>query len=389
MKKTKRRGTFLLALGALLLGLGILKLYLAPDLLQYLLAAPQVTPAQGEQSAHYQALGDQADALEKAMADLSGNLSSWTVAGESYDAGLVGDTGGSAQARLVAAGKRYFEVYPKYLLAGRLPSPEELTYGERVIVLDEDLALKLFQVSEPLNRLVTWGENQYRVIGIARHSRSVGESALYSAYIPLRQVVKDAVQLDALTASAAPIPRTGAPSAFEQAVTEVQAGGDFYEVDKEALRGRMLPRLCLVCLLACALVYLLKRALAFGVQRAGAFRARLRLEYARDMLPWLAGGIALSLLGAAAALGAIYLLAQYAVEPVYRFPEWVPPVLVEWEDIQSTFWNLAGAAAKPIRRVSQEVSQVRFWSTIARWGLVSLGLGLTLRGLRIKAQRNR
>lgn len=384
MKKTKRRGTFLLALGAVLLALGIVQLYRTPDVLQYICAAPQSVPAQGETPASHQILRAQADKLQAAMEGLSGNLSGWAVAGEAYQAELLGDQGGSAQARLVAAGPGYFEIYPRYLLAGRMPSPEELKYGDPVMVLDEDLALKLFQVSEPLGRKVKWGEQKYQVIGIARHQRSVGESALYSAYMPLERAVRDVQPLDALAAAGVPIAKTGAASAFEQAMKDTTLAGDFYEVDKEALRGRMLPRLCLVCVLAYALVYLLKRVIGFGIARVIAFRQRLALEYARDMLPWLLGGVGLSLLGAAAALGAVFLLAQYAVEPVYRFPEWVPPVLVELEDIISTFWNLAGAAAKPLRRVSVEISQVRFWSTVTRWGLVSLGLGLVLRGRRSK-----
>ena len=384
MKKTKRRGTFLLVMGAVLLALGIGQLYRAPDVLQYLCAAPQPTPAQGETPASHQILRDQAGKLQSAMEGLSGNLTAWAVAWEAYQAELLGDEGGSAQARLVAAGPRYFEIYPRYLLAGRMPSPEELKYGDPVMVLDQDLALKLFQVSEPLGRMVKWGEKEYQVIGIARHARSVGESALYSAYMPLERALRDVQPLDALAAAGTPIPKTGAASAFEQAMKDTALQGDFYEVDKEALRGRMLPRLCLICLLAYALIYLFKKVLGFGVARVSAFRRRLRLEYARDMLPWLLGGLALALLGAAAALAAVYLLAQYAVEPVYRFPEWVPPVLVEIEDIMSTFWNLTGAAAKPLRRVSVELSQVSFWSTITRWGLVSLGLGLVLRGRREK-----
>lgn len=80
----------------------------------------------------------------------------------------------SSDTRVELVGKYGFQVRPKLLRYGRLPYEEELKSGRKVAVLDEDLALKLFRVADPLGRKVYINGESYEVIGIARHSMRVG-----------------------------------------------------------------------------------------------------------------------------------------------------------------------------------------------------------------------
>ena len=177
MRKKKWRGLFLLAPGLCLMAFATLQLMTAPKLLQYAVAAPAPEVVQDMRTDDEQAADDRqtdaptqmrSDALKKLAEDarerlteLSGNLTAYTISAERAGTALSGDDEGSANARLVAAGERYFDVYPRYLLSGRLPDPDELKHGDPVIVLDVDLAIKLFAISEPIDRVVTIGDHVF------------------------------------------------------------------------------------------------------------------------------------------------------------------------------------------------------------------------------------
>ncbi|MGJ4850041.1 ABC transporter permease [Bacillota bacterium Meth-B3] len=389
MRKKKWRGLFLLAPGLCLMAFASFQLMTAPKLLQYAVAAPAPEAAQDakgadpEQDAEGRPTGDdpapmRSDALKRLAEDanerlteLSANLTAFTICAERAGVALSSDDEGSASARLVAAGERYFDVYPKYLLSGRLPDPDELKYGDPVVVLDVDLAIKLFSISEPIDRVVTIDAHAYRVAGVVRHQRSPGEHDPYSAYIPLASAAKRGIALDSCVVGALPIPRSGAGSAFSAAMNEAAPGGDCYDLSKEALRARALPRLVLIAL-ALWLVMLGFRAVSrFALNRLRGFGARLRREYLRDMLGGALLTVLTALAGYALLLGACWALAAYAAELLYTFPEWVPAVLVEWADIRTTFWSLVARASKPVQRVTIELKRIQFYAILMRWGMVA------------------
>lgn len=133
----------------------------------------------------------------------------------------------------------------KLLRYGRLPYEEELKSGRKVAVLDEDLALKLFRVADPLGRKVFIGGESYEVIGIARHSKRVGEYQAYTAYIPLNSVIETSTTVDALLVEAIPKPGTGASVSFKSAVTGWQSGGSMFDLGKEGMSATLWLRVLL------------------------------------------------------------------------------------------------------------------------------------------------
>lgn len=73
----------------------------------------------------------------------------------------------------------YFSVKKVELLSGRKLTPADYSNFSRVVLLDEGLAQQLFGTENPLNQVVSVGENNYRVVGIFKDPNA--GTALYGA----------------------------------------------------------------------------------------------------------------------------------------------------------------------------------------------------------------
>ena len=189
-KKRKLRGKWLVVLGALLMAAGLCMLLLQPSVLQYCIvapveeAAPQAGTAQGTEG--------QAGALEelaetwqaRVEEDLSEVLSAASIAARDYGFALSGE-GGTATATLTAVGEGWFDVYPRYLVSGRLMTAQELLDGDRLVVLDEPLAFKLFPTTDAVGRELQIGAGRYEVIGRGALSARGGGIRAVSGLHPL------------------------------------------------------------------------------------------------------------------------------------------------------------------------------------------------------------
>lgn len=221
----------LLAAFAAALVFGAVQAKQVGDHLQYLVPAPaqQTEDNSGEdgdtKAAPNQPIADQVKALENAAGEWdTTTMLRWTIGGVIEKTSISGgDISSDTRVELVR--KYGFQVRLKLLRYGRLPYEEELKSGRKVAVLDEDLALKLFRVADPLGRKVYINGESYEVIGIARHSKRVGEYQAYTAYIPLNSVIETSTTVDALLVEAIPKPGTGASVSFKSVVTGWQSGG--------------------------------------------------------------------------------------------------------------------------------------------------------------------
>ena len=73
----------------------------------------------------------------------------------------------------------YFSVKKVELLSGRKLTPSDYSNFSRVVLLDEGLAQQLFGTENPLNQVVSVGDNNYRVVGIFKDPNA--GTALYGA----------------------------------------------------------------------------------------------------------------------------------------------------------------------------------------------------------------
>lgn len=392
-KKPWKKLTLLLLLTAALSAC-VLAVNSVGNQLQYLVEAP--VPQRVEQSGEEQpqqkpnqALMDLSKTLDSRMDEISGNISDYTLTGIVDQQDFQPDLGSLAQGRLELLGPGAFVTRPQYLRYGRLFFPEELKQGDAVILLDEQLALKLFNISDPLGRTVFVGDKGYRVVGVLRHTKQVGDLMDAGAYIPLASVTGTSLAVDALMVTATPIPGTGASVGFKTAVNSWKSGGTFIDLGKESMGAKLWLRL-LIFLVGMTLTLRTVRFLnrrVHDVLRDD--RELLKSSYAvRQMHRFVGQAL---VLGAGYLLcgGALALLMQYVIEPVYTFPEWVPAILVEWEEIGNAFWKCWQTPSTLMELRSPEFMRLRFFGLMIQLSSAAIGLLLALLYGRLRTREER
>lgn len=381
MQKKPWRKLILLLLLSAALTYCVLAVNSVGNQLQYLVEAPgpeqeKTDTGSNETQQPNKSLIERGEQLKSAMEGLSGNVSAYTLTGVVDQQSLQSDIGNGAQGRLELLGENSFALRPKYLRYGRLFFPEELEQGADVMLLDEQLALLLFNIGDPLERTVTLAGKEYRVIGIVRHQKQVGDLTDAGAYVPLASVASLELTVDALMVNAQPIAGTGASVAFKSAMDSWQSGGNMIDLGKESMGAKLWLRL----LLFLSGMTLTLRAVRFLNQRVhDALRddkERLKSSYAIRLMPRFTGQVLVLGVGYLLCAGVVALLMQYLIEPVYTFPEWIPAVLVEWEEIATAFWKCWQTPATLVELRSPEFMRLRFYGLMIQ--LTSAGCGVTL-----------
>lgn len=381
MQKKPWRKLILLLLLSAALTYCVLAVNSVGNQLQYLVEAPgpeqeKTDTGSNETQQPNKSLIERGEQLKSAMEGLSGNVSAYTLTGVVDQQSLQSDIGNGAQGRLELLGENSFALRPKYLRYGRLFFPEELEQGADVMLLDEQLALLLFNIGDPLERTVTLAGKEYRVIGIVRHQKQVGDLTDAGAYVPLASVASLELTVDALMVNAQPIAGTGASVAFKSAMDSWQSGGNMIDLGKESMGAKLWLRL----LLFLSGMTLTLRAVRFLNRRVhDALRddkERLKSSYAIRLMPRFTGQVLVLGVGYLLCAGVVALLMQYLIEPVYTFPEWIPAVLVEWEEIATAFWKCWQTPATLVELRSPEFMRLRFYGLMIQ--LTSAGCGVTL-----------
>lgn len=376
-KPEKRRGKWLLVLGFALSLVALAALLRTPEAAQYVAAAPREQSEQDGEPSGGSALQALSDHWMRKREELADALPRNTLYALCYGTDMAGDASTSRSGTLALVTQGFFDVRTKFLLEGRLPSEQELHDGARVAVLDEQLAFQLFPTTQPTQGRVLIGEAWYRVIGVVRHTRSPGEAEAFGAYIPLmgaEGVRADLVMVEAGTGGLA-----GAARALLQAGQEVLGNdGDFYDLSKEVMRATMLLRVLTVLFAFYALKWILRGLNARTRRAVDGWREEIRTQYFRRMFPRVAGRCALLLLGYAAILTAGYGVLTLTIRPMYVFTEWIPDVIVEWSSISARAGELIAAAAKPVSIRTPQLTEIRFWGALLRWGVICLLSGTVL-----------
>lgn len=382
LKKATWWQTALLLVFAALLLFAQWQIHVTGDHLQYLIPAPApMTDAGGEEDnppPPNRPLKELQESLAGVTEEWQGVMARWTLTGMVDRASFSGSAG-SAAGRLTLMGEDGLMVRPLYLRSGRLFQPDEIKNGDKVILLDEQLALELFRVSAPIDREVQLNGATYRVIGIVRHTKRVGDLTEYGAYIPLNSVIDQSLALDALMVEAEPLKGVGASVAFSNVMGVWQQGGTVIDLGKEGMAAGLWLRV-LVFLIAMTAVLRLIRWLNHRVgYYARRYRAQLQVRYAIRLMPELAGVILLFAMGYGAAALLTAAAMNYIIQPVYTFTEWIPAVLVEWEDIAAAFWKVWQTPATLRELRSPELLRLRWLTLMAQGCAASAGALLALR----------
>lgn len=362
MKKRSPGLTLLLLVAAAVMLWAVWQVHEVGDNLQYVVDAPELVYNK-EEKQHGAAITELQEDMEAAAAEWSASVRAWSLGGVMQQVSFIGGEKGAA-GRLELLGEHAFEVHPRFVLHGRLFYDEEMRYGDKVILLDEQIALALFAVSDPIDRVVTFNQEKYRVVGVVRHTKQVGDFTDAGAYIPLNSVLNQNIQMDALVVEADPIPGAGAGVAFSDAVRAWRAGGTVTDLGKESMAAGLWLRVLMV-LTGAALLFRFIRWLSAHVKSGFLhYKEMLRVTYASRLFPRLVGGVIAFTLGYGVAAVGLALLINFAVQPVYTFPEWIPTVLVEWSDIAAAFWNVWQTPATVLEYRTPELLRLRFLTLV-------------------------
>lgn len=323
------------------------------------------------------ALGGARETAKTLAEQLEGACSALSLSAIAEAAAVGVKDGDAVTARLEGLSEEVYGLRSINLYGGRLIYPEEFQEGQRVALVDEQLAVALFQYAEPLEREIQIAGESYRIVGIVRDHKQVGDKRDYGLYVPFLAVEKSGLELTALCLQAKPIPGAGGWAAFSSAVGGQYPGATLISLPKEALGAALPARMLFVAAAMAALLTalrLLNRGFLAVVRRC---RERLLEHYAPKVLLWLLPrGLGL-LASYGAVAGAFAWLFTVLIAPVYTFPEWIPAVLVEPKDIAAAFWNVWQGMADLMELRSPELLQVRFWERVMGWsaGAAALSLG--------------
>lgn len=387
-KKNSGIGIFLLVVAVLIIAYAMTVTLTEPRLLQYVTLADNIALDTQDEglSVNRTRLREVREALYNntdVTDNLNASMSAYTLSGHAPAVSVSVEqeegTGNSALTGLIATGENYFSVHDPLPLLGRLLNPEELERGLNVALIDEQLAIKLFQMSEVIDREIRVGGVVYRIVGVLRHTKQIGDDADHYVYLPYRSLEKHStVQLETLMLTARPGAQGGAKQTFEQVTSEWRPGGTLYDIGREKVGAWIWARY-LLCALGFTLWGLMVGAFARSVTSHFArLRERLRESYMSKLLPWFVWGILWRIVVLALLAGMAGGLMLILLDPVNYFPEYVPAVLVEPRDIAERFWALRGADAMRVVLKTPEVVRLQYMANIVKTAVIIFLAGLAL-----------
>lgn len=385
--RRRRLPWLLLSVGALLTLWSLIMLHMTPKVLQYTIQAPDMPQnsqqtSGAEESGEITTYGLIAKAQEIRQAQY-GSFPDMTMdgvrGGVRLTLGLY-----DIPVNLIAMEEGWLQVYPRFLKDGRYISELELREGTPVAMLDEGLMIQLYGSAMPESPSVMLNDMPFTVVGAVKHGgsafggRGVGDALEYDVYVPLKAALANGISMDTLTLSAAPPSASGWSTVFRDCAVNWSAEGALIDLNKEAMRGTMPLRLLALVVGLYAMFGLFLRVTDRVMGWFDGYRQALKQHYFKELLPRLAGLVALTAVCYAALVGATWLLLSFSVQPAYVFTEWVPDNFVEWSSISQVFWNLITESSALVRVGTRELRIVEFWSRLLLWGVVLALLGAAL-----------
>ncbi len=375
--KRRFRISFVLLLGILLLGIGLIGLATVPDLMQY----AYIPPAK-EVSAEESRMAEPVlQKYDDAMASMGEAFPGMTLHGVRSGVKLQNGKTSQGDIYLYAVGPSWNDVYTPRIVKGRPIGRLDAEKNNKVIVLDEQTSFLLFgSDADPVGRTVLFSDGddytgkptslngQYlEVVGVAAHSRKIGETGSYAAWVPLGPESDYSLMVASVTAGSMEYYTMFQEQAKKTIGTDAQAGTAISMTREKTMA--LLPLLVAFVVLA---VWILKRLFRrigeYGKLQIEKVRAESRRRYALQLIPYAAGHLVLPALLIILAVAACYGVAVLAISPLRVFPEWIPETLGEYTSWISRFWVLAGRAAEPVSMKTPELGQMQLWSGLINWG---------------------
>ncbi len=364
----KRRGKWLFVLGLALLLFSMYAINRVPEYTQYIFNSPiEKEPTNDDDAASELKLC--LDRWNSSLVDLGGTGAFISL---NYGYSMSSNVGSADSGTLTGVDMGYSKLYPKYLLEGRWFMESELSEGAKVAVLDSELAFKLFPSSEATRGSIIIDGEDYRVIGVVRHSRSAGDMDEYGAYVPVSALADMRCQTEFVMLAADPKGIAGVTRSMNDISVKVSPGGDMYELSKEIMRRTMIARVLTILFSLYILKSLMRAVNGRLAARIITAKEDMKSKYLSDILPGmiLSGFIFLVLYAALA--GAAYATLMLSIRPLYVFTEWVPEIAVEWSSYAKRISGLLIQNAQPNALITPEIAALRVYGALLRWGVICL-----------------
>lgn len=361
------RISLVLVIGVILAAAGLTALLRGPGLVQYtFLPGEETTPV----------LLEELDTMRESLKDSFPVIT--LHAQKSGQSLTYGDVASQNEVVIYAVGPNWYEAYPMQMAAGRPVTALDSRQNAKVIVLDRETAFLFFGESDPIGKTVSLDGNALEVIGVAEHSRRIGETDIHAAWVPLGTLKGSLMVVSAPLSKASSLMKVFESAATEQFDKNQDRNGTLISTARETVGQTMTLRITAVIFA----IWLLKKWIAVlsGIWRAAAERIRGKSKqwYPMRMIPYSAAQMLLPILLTAVTIGAAYLIAIFAVNPAYVYPEWIPESLGDFSKWTARFWNLTGDAARTVQMQTPELAEARFWGGLTQWGTVLILAGVIL-----------
>ena len=361
------RISLVLVIGMLLAAAGVIGLLQGPGLVQY-------TFQPGEETVS--ALLEHLDTMRESLKDSFPGI---TLHAQKSGRSLTYSEGASQNDVVVyAVGPNWYEAYPMQMAAGRPVTAPDSRQNAKVIVLDRETAFLFFGEGDPIGKSVSLDGTALEVIGVAEHSRRIGETDIHAAWVPLGTVKGSLMVVSAPLAKASSLMKVFESAAAENFDKNQDKNGTLISTARETIGQTMMLRIITVIFA----VWLLKKwtKVLSGTWHTAMERIRGKSKqwYPLRMIPYGAAQMLLPILLTAVTIGAAYLIAVFAVNPAYVYPEWIPESLGDFSKWTARFWNLTGDAAKTVQMQTPELAEARFWGGLTQWGTVLMLAGVIL-----------
>lgn len=374
MKKNRLKAFVLLLIFALM-AYGIYEVSQVDDALEYLFLAEkedsQTTQKSETTEDTFKLVKTKAQLLmenfESIAQDWTGIIEAYTLTGISQSVGFSSEIGNSLSGQLYAVTKGDQALYHKQLLFGRNFYQEELEKGRRIALIDEQVAISLFRVGDAVGQEVLVNGIAYEVMGVLKHHKRVGDYNDQGVYIPLLTAAADGLPLSYYMVTARPVKGSGAHTVFSNAMKALAPDGTTWDLSREKVGATLFVRVFAFIAGMFVVIAVIKWLNQKVMWFVNDYQTRLFHIYAVRLLPRLIGFGLLFAAAYALMAGLFALLVNFILEPVYVYPEWIPAVLVEWDEISRAFWKVWQQDAQVMELRSAQVLRLRFFALLLQW----------------------
>ena len=324
--KRKTAFFYILCAAAAVMALwGFIRVLQAPDVLEYVIDYAHAPQIRTDDEGHTQ------NELLEAFDDLreSYRTESVSIHVLKDSLALSGERDRTDTVTMIGAGRGYFDVYHTRLMFGRYFDDTEISKGGDCVILNESAAFTLFGVRDAVDRTVSIGDEEYRVVGVVRKDMDFLDSQSGVVYLPIAKVRSGDIQTVVVSMKG-----NGGLAVFQStAESAMGTGGSAYSLPKEKMRARA-PLRFLWIFFALTRIPAVVRAINRKTRELAAdLKERRRQVYFDRLFPRAVLFVLWCVILYGAVIACLYLIVRSGFAYAEVFTEFMPEDPTDWNSI--------------------------------------------------------